>query len=338
MSECRVSASFLRDLVFHAASAGADAVHLLRSAGIDSSHLAKPDELVSSRRALALWRAAVEVTGDHDLGLHLGERAHPSALGLLAPVLLNAPTLGEAIEKMRLYARLLIDAIELRVVEGDGWCEIEFSVTDADHNYVREEPRQPMECTVAAFVTLAGRLAGRPLPLERAAFRHAAPSSTAEHERILRCAVSFGAAQDRVRFDALALRWPVLFSDDGLLARHEQQVCEALHATSNERAVTARTRKVVAALLRGTVPTLDDVARRLGMSDRSLQRALKDEATSFSAVLDDVRKDLALWHLRSNETSIAQVALLLGFSEASAFHRSFKRWTGSTPRAHRAGR
>lgn len=338
MVESRVSASFLRDIVFHAAATGADAVLLLRTAGIDPAHLANPDDLVPSRRALALWRAAVELTGDRDLGLHLGERANPSALGLLAPVLLNAPTLGAAIEKLRLYARLVIDAIELRVVVDDGWCELEFTVIDAEHNYMREEPRQPMECTVAAFVTLASRLVGRPLTLEHAAFRHASPASTSEHERILRSPVSFGAPRDRVRFRAEALDWPVLFSDDAVLVRHEQQVCEALRVSSDDRSMTSKTRKVVAALLRGSAPTLDEVARRVGMSERSLQRALKEEGTSFSSVLDDVRKELALWHLRSNETSVAQVALLLGFSESSAFHRSFKRWTGGTPRAHRAPR
>ena len=85
----------------------------------------------------------------------------------------------------------------------------------------------------------------------------------------------------------------------------------------------------------GAVPPLREVARALAMSDRNLQRALRDDGTSFQKVLDEVRRDLAISHLANPATSAGQVGFLLGFSEPSAFHRAFRRWTGKTPSAYR---
>jgi AraC-like DNA-binding protein len=81
-------------------------------------------------------------------------------------------------------------------------------------------------------------------------------------------------------------------------------------------------------------PALGAVAAKLHMSPRSLQRRLRDEGTSFARVLSGLRHDLALRHLRNPQITIGDVAFLLGFSEVSAFHRAFKRWTGRTPAEH----
>jgi AraC-like DNA-binding protein len=84
-------------------------------------------------------------------------------------------------------------------------------------------------------------------------------------------------------------------------------------------------------VLRDGEPSIEHLAPRLGVSVRSLQRRLREAGTSYKQVLDQVRHDLALRYLTAGELSIGEVAFLLGFSEPSAFHRAFKRWTGSTP-------
>src|SRR5262249_23623687 len=97
-----------------------------------------------------------------------------------------------------------------------------------------------------------------------------------------------------------------------------------------------RVAQVLADRIKGTVPPLSEVARELAMSDRNLQRALRDDGTSFQKLLDQVRRDLAVRHLSTPGTSATQVGFLLGFSEPSAFHRAFRRWTGKAPSAFRA--
>jgi AraC-like DNA-binding protein len=94
--------------------------------------------------------------------------------------------------------------------------------------------------------------------------------------------------------------------------------------------------EVLAGRLKGAVPPLSEIARAMAMSDRNLQRALRSDGTSFQTLLDEVRRDLAISHLADPATSAGQVGFLLGFSEPSAFHRAFRRWTGKAPSAYRA--
>ena len=93
--------------------------------------------------------------------------------------------------------------------------------------------------------------------------------------------------------------------------------------------------QVIAESMDGTPPTLERTAHALGMSPRTLRRRLADEGTTFSNLLAEVRRDLAQRYLGDRALSIAEVAFILGFSEASAFHRAFRRWTNTTPRQFR---
>jgi AraC-like DNA-binding protein len=92
---------------------------------------------------------------------------------------------------------------------------------------------------------------------------------------------------------------------------------------------------LIAAELCGGDPSVESVARRMHMSPRTLHRRLQEAETSYRVVVDDLRQDLALRYLAEDRLAIAEAAYLLGFSEASAFHRSFKRWTGRTPADYR---
>src|SRR6185369_10618542 len=93
----------------------------------------------------------------------------------------------------------------------------------------------------------------------------------------------------------------------------------------------ARLREIIRSELNGGDPGLDHMAQKLGMSSRTLQRKLRDHGTTHQDVLDQMRQDLATRYLQQPEMAIGEVAYLLGFSESSAFHRAFKRWTGATP-------
>jgi AraC-like DNA-binding protein len=99
--------------------------------------------------------------------------------------------------------------------------------------------------------------------------------------------------------------------------------------------LTERVRSAIAAELAGGNPTVAYVARRLHMSPRTLERRLERESTTFSAVLEDLRKQLAFRYVGSASLELTEIAFLLGFSQTTAFHRAFKRWTGDTPLKYR---
>lgn len=330
MSRDLVVVSFLRDLVFFAASRGADPRQLCERAGVTPAMLAAPDDMVDGHIAGELWAAACKATGEPDLGLHLGTAAHLSSLGLVAPVLLHCPSLRRALGKFADYSRLLSSAFAIDVVDVDARRTAIRFVLLARDSYIARAPRQPMECIAAATSTSCSQLLARPLRLLEVHFRHPAPAKTKAHAAVFQAPVHFGRDIDELVVEAADLDHPVVLADPTMLAQHEAKA-RALLAERDEDGTVARVRQVLGALLRGELPSIEEVAERLATSPRSLQRALADERTSFRELLDDVRRDLAIAHLKDPVTGMAQIALLLGFSEPSAFHRSFKRWTGSTP-------
>lgn len=123
---------------------------------------------------------------------------------------------------------------------------------------------------------------------------------------------------------------------DALLRTFEQHADAVLANIEKQGSKSHQVAQVLAERLKGSVPPLSEIAKELAMSDRNLQRALRNDGTSFQQLLDDVRRDLAIRHLANPATSAGQVGFLLGFSEPSAFHRAFRRWTGKAPGEFRA--
>lgn len=328
--------TLIRSLLLHATARGARLDQLCAAAGLTPEQLNQPDLRVTSQAAGRAWRLAVEQTGDNDFGLHLGEQSPPPVLGLVGYVMLSSVTLQAAFERLVRYSNLLTDGVRGTLHCGPDEAVVELRlVTDLD-NFLLTEPRHPMESTVATLVHLAKVLAGRRLPVTRVAFQHVAPARTTEHRRVFGPAVTFNAPLTQLTFASKALAWPVQHAHAGLLAAFEQEAAAWLGRLRADQAWSARVQQAAAAQFRGEVPGMQSVARALQISPRSLQRHLALEKTAFRAQLDVVRRQLALRHLGNPATSITEVALLLGFSEPSAFYRSFRRWTRQTPVKYRA--
>ncbi|MEO8554100.1 MAG: AraC family transcriptional regulator, partial [Kofleriaceae bacterium] len=125
--------------------------------------------------------------------------------------------------------------------------------------------------------------------------------------------------------------------DDKLVALIERHAAWMLGKLGDDRGSLAdRVRRALFHLFQRGDMTIERVARTLGTSSRSLQRQLRGEDTSFRELVDEVRREIAIAHIKSGQTPITTIALLLDFSDASAFHRSFRRWTGQSPSEFRA--
>jgi AraC-like DNA-binding protein len=171
-------------------------------------------------------------------------------------------------------------------------------------------------------------------------FRHRAPSAAdkKEYARLLGAPIKFGAKEDRFVVPIGHLDEPVRSANPALLQVFEQHADAVLARMEDNGSKSALVARVLAKNLKGAVPPLSEVAKELAMSDRNLQRALRNDGTTFQRLLDEVRRDLAISHLANPATSAGQVGFLLGFSEPSAFHRAFRRWTGKAPSAFRPAR
>lgn len=189
--------------------------------------------------------------------------------------------------------------------------------------------------TFAALAVLGRRTTNVEWTARETRFQHPAPSDIREHERIFRCPVRFGAAANEFVFDSAYLTLPIVKADPSLCALLDRHAEGLLAKYPREDSLVERVRTILKDELNGGDASLESVARQLSLSERTLQRKLRALGTSHNELLDQMRKDLAVRYLREPEMAVCEVAYLLGFSESSAFHRAFKRWTGTSPNEFR---
>lgn len=337
MRETSVAATIVADMLQYLEQHGISAEEARRHAGIAPRPGMDIDARVPGSQVERLWSFAVARTGDPLIGLHMAESYSPGALDILGYVILSCPTVGDVLDRFSRYARLLNDGMRIDVVRDTSvaWCRCTF--VERMNNYLLRSPDQAMDTTWAGLARELRRLTARPLVASEVWFRHKAPDATqgADYVRIFGARVRFGMTEDRFIVPLSHLDEPLRSANRALLEsfeRHADSVMSKMEHTGSRSHQVAR---VLAGRLRGTVPALSEIARELAMSDRNLQRALRSDGTSYQKVLDHVRRDLAIDHLSNPATSTAQVGFLLGFSEPSAFHRAFRRWTGTVPSAFR---
>jgi AraC-like DNA-binding protein len=309
------------------ASSGVEPEELYRAVSLDPAALADPDNRIPYAQVVEMYEQAARLTGDDAFGLHLGERISPKVFDVLSYVLLNSTTLGEALRRVVRYHPIWNDGAEYAL-------EIEGASARLRYNYLGVDgARSRHDCEMTLAVMLrAGRLStGLEWTPSEVSFQHAEPADTSEHRRIFRCPLRFSRPFNEIMFDAALLDLAVVEADPVLCEVLERHAEELLTRFPRRGGVAEEVRRLLFDALRGGDPGLDSVARRLGLSARTLQRKLKEEGTSHQELLEEMRRDLSERYLREPHMAICEVAYLLGFSEPSAFHRAFRRWTGTTP-------
>jgi AraC-like DNA-binding protein len=311
------------------AATGADVGALLAAVGIERSILDDVDARVPVSVDLALWAEAQRLSGDECFGLHVAERLRPGAFDVLSYTMRTSATLEGAFERLVRFNRLLHDVADLRL--GRDGAEARLTVRLLPDG----NPRQLGEFALAAFTLFSRDATGVDVMPRAVEFSHAEPADTAEHRRIYRAPVFFARPETTLVLPRGALELPMRQADPNLCTVLERQLHELLARLPTGESLLDRLRRQIAAQLCGGDPTVEAVARRMFMSPRTLHRRLREAGTSYRLVLEGLRQDLAARYLSEDRLSIADAAYLLGFSEASAFHRSFKRWTGRTPADYR---
>jgi AraC-like DNA-binding protein len=311
------------------AATGRDVTALLESLGIERSQLDDVDGRVPVSVDVALWAGAWRLSGDECFGLHAAEGLKPGAFDVLGYTLSTSATLGGAFERLVRYNHLLHDLADLSLTQSDGEARLSLRLLPEG------TPRQQAEFSLAVFLLFSRQATGLnvvPLAVE---FSHAAPADVSEHRRIFQSPIRFDRPSTALVLPRQALDLPLLDADPGLCAVLERQLLDLVARLPRGEGVLDSVRRLIASELCGGDPSVEFVARRMHISPRTLHRRLRDARTSYRAVVDDLRQDLAVRYLAEERLAIGEAAYLLGFSEASAFHRSFKRWTGRTPADYR---
>lgn len=350
MQQVTVAASLFIDLAAQLEGLGIAPAELYRRAGVDVALLARANERLSGTDADRLWEAAMALTGDPLVALHSAERYRPAALNIFGYVILNCATGLDAVDRLTRYGALLNDALHVRTTRQAGalgatpgaqpgaQLTVHLSHVAPPAGARGPDPRHPMEAMIAGLVLTLRALTGRPFIPTQVAFRHAAGGPVEEYHRIFGTLVRFGSDEDRVSLRLDELEAPIPAADHTLLSLFDGHAAGKLDELQRAGATSKRVLRAVATRLRGTAPDVATIAADLAMSPRAVQRALMDEGTSYQVLLDAARREIAERQLRVPGVSAAEVALLLGYSETSAFTRAFRRWTGLTPSAWASGR
>jgi AraC-like DNA-binding protein len=304
---------------------GYDPAPFLHTQGIDSDMLRDPDATVPMSACVGLLADGVQATGDDNLGLHVAEHAELGSFDVHFYAMVSSPTLGAAFERVCRYQRLIHETSEVRLEKSGDRAVLSHRLPGG-----LAAPRQTAELLLAAWVR-AGRVATRMMwsPAE-VRFAHRAPRDSREHERFFGAPLRFATGENALVLPAALLDMPCRCTDPSLLSLLDRYAADRLggpHAAT----FADRARAALSEELHAGHVTADGLAARLRVSVRTLHRFLAAEGTSYRRLLDQLRLDIAERHLMDDRMSVAEVAFLVGFSEISAFHRAFKRWTGRTP-------
>jgi AraC-like DNA-binding protein len=286
-----------------------------------------PNARVPATLVLALWAYLESQCPDESFGFWLSERLPAAPLSIASWVISTSPTLGEGLARSLRYQRLLHD---------EAHSELRVGATEAVYTHrVGAPPFRPptaaIEFGFITFLQLAQRLTGQAIIPRRTRLRHPAPRDIARHLVCFGPSLEFSAAQDELVLERAQLELAVSGADPTLSAIVEAHAAAAIRRLPERSDLNMRVRSHIIALLSEGAPSLTTVAERMHLTRRTLQRHLRLAGTSFALELDHLRHELSLQYLADNRISLQEVAFLLGFSEVSAFHRAFRRWTGQTP-------
>jgi AraC-like DNA-binding protein len=322
-----IQAKAVEKIIRAAAAQGVPAGALYRAAAVEPAGLDDPDARIPFAQIVALYEQGALLTGDQAFGLHVGEHVDPKAFDVLGYSVINSPTFGDALDRVVRYNSIWTNGSCFSVESANQHTRIVYTYLD---DSIRHR-RQDVEMTFAALAVLGRRATNVDWSPKEIRFEHGRPNDTTEHERVFQCPILFGTTTNELLFDSKYLELPIVKADAGLCALLDRHASELLVRYPREDSLVERARTLLKNELIGGDASLEAVAGRLGMSARTLQRKLSALGTSHQELLDEMRKDLALRYLREPEMAVCEVAYLLGFSESSAFHRAFKRWTGTTP-------
>ncbi|MGH8793318.1 MAG: AraC family transcriptional regulator [Stackebrandtia sp.] len=308
---------------------GLDVRPLLQGAGISPALRDDPRARVTPEQFTRLIQSLWQVLDDETMGFGLvpSKRGTFAMMGFVA---VCSRDLGAALRRARSFYSLFPAAPTFRLERRDGQARVELETGDVD-----DPDRFLSEGLLVIWHRFSSWLVGRRIPLAEVGLDYPPPPHAAEYDLMFGCPIRFDRETTALTFPERFLDLPVLQDEASLRVFLRDSPADLLSRRDYGSTTNAQVRRILANSLGGGLPDLSAVAARLAVSPQTLRRQLHKEDTSFRTIKEQLCRDVAIESLSRDDESIESLGRRLGFSEASAFHRAFRRWTGATPGSYR---
>lgn len=306
-----------------------DPAPLFLAAGLDTNLMRDPNTRFDSAALDGVWQSAAAKIVDPCFGLKAADCWHPSDLHALGYAWLASTSLRTALVRLSRYARIVTDMDDFTLHEtGDVLSII------VENRGLPPDVLWAADSTMAILFSMCRVNYGESLDPESVQFMHPEPTCASEYFRYFRCPVRFNAQDNRINLPLQAVDQSLAGANAKFAQIHDQIMIEYLAQLDKNDVVERVKFAIIKQLPSGNV-TDTLIAGSLHRNERTLQRQLSKEGTTFKTLLNEIRTDLADKYIRDSQLSLTEISFLLGFSETSSFSRAFRRWTGKSPSLYR---
>ncbi|BCG63035.1 MAG: hypothetical protein methR_P0722 [Methyloprofundus sp.] len=306
-----------------------DPVPLLKELDIDPQKINNPNARFSYQKIDQLWLAAVTLSGDPCFGLRAAKFWHPSHMGALGYAWLASSSLHTALNRFSRYMAILTEGAVLNIDE----TATEISVHLQYKKISRQQPTRT-DSFMAMLLAMCQANCGTDFHPSSIALTHAEPTNVDQFHALFNCPIQFNAAENRFNVAKEIANKPLVSFNPRLAQLSDQLVVETLAKLDKDNIIAIVKTEIIQQLTSGKL-TDASVATAINMTQRSLQRKLQQQGTTFKFLLQDLRSELSQQYIQDSHLSLLDIAFMLGFSDYSSFSRAFKRWTGLPPSTFR---
>ena len=326
------SGAITRFAYARALQAGVDLELLLKKAGLTLRQIQDPDARLRVRDQISFLNFAAVALQDDLLGFHLAQSPDLREFGYLYYVSASSEVISAALQRVARYTSIVNEGVCLKYIDDK---DIALAV-----HYIgvsRHKDRHQIEFFITALIRMCRELSGRHVVPTRVNLTHPRNNTSSEFVEFTGCDIQFGATVDELAFAPSIKQMLVTTADpylNNLLTKYFEEALS--RRPTNKGSFRPSVENTVVPLLPHGRIRISEIARRLGVSQRTFARRLSLEGLTFFDVLESLRSNLAERYLADESLSISQIAWLLGYQEVSTFTHAFKRWTGKTPRDARS--
>lgn len=332
----KVPSKFAKSLLRLVIQRGYDVATSLEHAGIDFNPL-DPASLhyrdeITAMQYTRLYQHVLSILQDESFGLQPGKGVTPGAFRMMCYCIIHCETLGKALYRASEFFRIFYEEpFHMGISVQGGLAHLGYeSVSELN---IESSVLAGDAYGLSAWHRLCAWMIGRMIELQEVHFIGTRPDNAKKFENLFGCELKFEQKKNQIVFDSAYLEYPLVHTEQSLkdFLRTAPYQLLVMNGEQENSGLVAQVRNLMGNDFSQGFPSFEEISYALNMSAPTLRRRLKREGTNYQQLKDDCRRDAAIAYLSRPELSINAVAALMGFTDPSAFHRSFKKWTGIPP-------